>query len=98
MSDFWEYARVLNFAILFTAFMILTYRGVFHLTVQARSFNWDRFMNLCWVTLSLYALGEILAQEVQGGLRVLIGTAVAVLQLYVVLFQYEPSEREVVKK
>lgn len=97
MSDFWEYLRVFNFSILFTAFMILTYRGVFHLTTEARSFNWDRFMNLCWVIVSLYALGEILSQEVRGGFRVVVGAAVAVLQLYVVLFRYE-SRQEVIEK
>lgn len=94
-SDFWNIVRVVNFIILFIAFMVMMHKGLLKMILDGReSFDWDRFTNLCWTILAIYSIGEVIYQVIGGGPRVLLQTAMALLQLYVVVFQYKPKLKD----
>lgn len=91
-SDFWDAVRIVNFVILLIAFMVMLHKGILKMILDGReSFDWDRFCNFCWTLLACYSIGEVLYQIVGGGPRVLLQTAMALLQLWVVVFRYTPK-------
>lgn len=96
MDDIWITIRSINFALLFAAFMVAVYKGILKSITHRKAFYWDRFLNLCWIVLSLYALGEIFyISDIPGGPRVLFSTAVILLQLWIVFFKYgQPKQAE----
>lgn len=79
----WEWLRGANFIILFACFMVMIHKGVHRYVVDPDTLDWARMMNLVWTTLALYSIGEVLYQVTGGGPRVMLQTAVALLQLYV---------------
>lgn len=93
MSDLWEVLRIVNFLILFIAFMVMIYKGVFNLALKGE-IQWDRLMNLFWVSLGVYSIGEVLYLSVQGGFRIIVMTLVGLLQLYVVVFRFKINKED----
>lgn len=89
----WELLRLINFSVLFIAFIVMVYKGALNFVLQ-NAFHWDRLLNISWVILAIYSLGEVIYMNTPGGLRVIAQTGVALLQLYVVLFHFKVKTEE----
>lgn len=89
LDVFWAVLRTINFFILFAAFMVMIYKGVFKLILDRTNFQWDRLLNLLWVTVMMVALAESLLQWNPGGIRTVMTFFVASLQLYVSVFFFK---------
>ena len=74
--------------------MFMIYKGVLRITLNKNAFHWDKYMNLLWVLLGCYSIGEVLYMSAPGGPRILAQTIIAVVQLYVVIFRYNESKPE----
>lgn len=94
MDEMWAVLRLVNFAILFVAFVFMVYKGVLRMTLNKNAFHWDKYMNLLWVLLACYSIGEVLYMDTPGGPRIFIQTLIALLQLYVVVFRYDKKVNE----
>ena len=91
-SEFWDVLRIICFVMLFASFMILTYKGAFSLALDKDSFDWARFLNLSWILVTCYGIGELLFLDAPGGARLVALIVVAALNLYVALFKFSIKE------
>lgn len=90
IDGFWDILRLVNFVILFAAFVLLVYKATLRLALEPHNFHMDRLVNLAWTTLALYSIGEVLYSDVTGGPRIVFAFLVAAFQLYAVIFWYKP--------
>lgn len=79
---------------LFLTFVIMLYKGVLG-AILTRRINCDRFLNLCWVLVTMFAISELLYQHAGGGVRIVLQSLVITFQLYVVIFRFKPQEEVV---
>lgn len=91
MDDVWEAVRVINFIILFASFVVMVYKGALHLVLEEK-IHWDKLVNLAWVVIAIYSIGEVLYLSAVGGFRIFLMTALSIFQLYVVVFHYHREE------
>lgn len=89
MDNAWQWLRMINFVILFIAFMVMMYKGAYRLFVDPESFNPERMMNLVWTTVVILGTGEVLYQDTRGGVRIIVTCAAAILQLYLAVFKFK---------
>jgi len=89
MPEGYDLLRVAIFTILFASWLIMLYKGVLRMVLHRNSFMWDKFMNLLWVSCVMYGLAEILVSNLPGGPRLWVSFTVSLVQLWVVLFQYD---------
>jgi hypothetical protein len=87
VSNFWLVIRVIDFVLVFVCFWVLMYRAANKLAFHPLYFSWDRMANLVWCFAVTFSLGEVLYQNIQGGIRVLVTTFAILFQAWVVFFK-----------